>query len=129
PAHAELEAHRALLTGLCYRMLGSIADADDAVQETMIRAYRGLAGFDGRSQLRTWLVRIATNVCLDELARRKPRVRPVDADPPGTVDGGLVSDERAHWLVPVPGASLDPVDRSFRRESVRLAFVAALQAL
>lgn len=129
PAHAELEAHRALLTGLCYRMLGSIADADDAVQETMIRAYRGLAGFDGRSQLRTWLVRIATNVCLDELARRKKRVRPVDAYPPGTVDGELVAYERAHWLEPVPDASLDPVDRSIRRESVRLAFVAALQAL
>src|SRR5690606_11785468 len=77
----DLESHRPLLTGHCYRMLGSIADADDAVQETMIRAWRALGGFDGRSSLRTWLVRIATNVCLDALAQRKRRVRPVDEYP------------------------------------------------
>jgi RNA polymerase sigma-70 factor, ECF subfamily len=128
----DLELHRPLITGHCYRMLGSIADADDAVQETMIRAWKGLERFDGRAALRTWLVRIATNVCLDALAERKRRFRPVDEVPVGTVDGELVTLDRAHWLEPVPDARVfggDPVGNSLRRESVRLAFVAALQAL
>jgi RNA polymerase sigma-70 factor, ECF subfamily len=127
-----LEAHRALITGHCYRMLGSITDADDAVQETMIRAFRGLERFDGRASLRTWLVRIATNVCLDALAERKRRFRPIDEAPAGTVDDDLVSRDRTHWIEPVPSASVfdgDPLGHSLRRESVRLAFVAALQVL
>jgi RNA polymerase sigma-70 factor (ECF subfamily) len=76
PSAAHLEEHRAALTGHCYRMLGSIADADDAVQETMLRAFRSLPGFDGRASLRTWLYRIATNVCLDALTARNRRERP-----------------------------------------------------
>lgn len=129
-----LEAHRAALTGHCYRMLGSISDADDAVQETMVRAWRKLEGFEGRSSLRTWLHRIATNVCLDALAERSRRVRPTETRGPGTVDDALVAEPRSHWLEPVPDARVvpegaNPAEAALLREQVRLAFVAALQYL
>lgn len=129
-----LDAHRAALTGHCYRMLGSVVEADDAVQETMIRAWRAVDRFDGRSSLRTWLTRIATNVCLDALADAKRRARPMEEGPSGTVEDELVSKPRTHWLEPVPDARAlpaedDPAERALQRESIRLAFVAALQLL
>jgi RNA polymerase sigma-70 factor (ECF subfamily) len=131
---ADLEAHRAALTGHCYRMLGSPFEAEDAVQETMIRAWRSLDRFDGRSSLRTWMYRIATNVCLDALAARGRRERPMETGPAGTVDSVLVERPRTHWLEPVPDARVlpaeaDPTERAILRQSVRLAFVAALQLL
>src|SRR5262245_21595110 len=107
---AQLEQHRAALTGHCYRMLGSAVDADDAVQETMVRAWRGLERFDGRSSLRTWLYRIATNVCLDEMADGARRARPVEDGPCGTVDDELQTRPRAHWLEPIPDARALPAD-------------------
>ena len=79
----QMEAHRPALAGHCYRMLGSAVDADDAAQETMIRAWKSLDKFDGRAALRTWLYRIATNVCLDELAHRSRRARPMEEAAPG----------------------------------------------
>lgn len=131
---AQLEQHRAVLVGHCYRMLGSPVDADDAVQETMVRAWRAAVRFDGRSSLKTWLYRIATNVCLDQLAARGRRGRPLEDGPVGTVHDALETRPRAHWLEPVPDARIIPVDagpaeRAQLRESVRLAFVAALQHL
>src|SRR6188472_3942506 len=100
----QLEAHRAALTGHCYRMLGSVVDADDAVQDTMLRAWRGLAGFDGRSSLRTWLYRIATNVCLDALALSARRARPIEEGPVGTIADALETRPREHWLEPIADA-------------------------
>ena len=131
---AQLEAHRAALTGHCYRMLGSAVDAEDAVQDTMVRAWRGLDRFDGRSSLRTWLYRIATNVCLDTLAGRARRVRPMEDAAPGSVDDPLEARPRTHWLEPIPDArslptDADPLERTMLRQSTRLAFVAALQHL
>jgi len=131
---AQLEQHRAVLVGHCYRMLGSPVDADDAVQETMVRAWRSAERFDGRSSLRTWLYRIATNVCLDALSDRTRRARPIEDGPMGTIDDALEARPRAHWLEPVPDArviprDVDPAERAALRQSVRLAFVAALQHL
>lgn len=131
---AELEDHRAVLTGHCYRMLGSPDDADDAVQETMIRAWKSLDRFDGRSSLRTWLYRISTNVCLDALADRNRRARPIEEGPAGTVHDELTSRERSHWLEPIPDRSVlreseDPATVTMMRQSIRLAFVSALQNL
>jgi RNA polymerase sigma-70 factor (ECF subfamily) len=131
---SDLEQHRTALTGHCYRMLGSPADADDAVQDTMIRAWRGLDGFDGRASVRTWLYRIATNVCLDALADRKRRIRPIEEGPASSVEDALVERPRTHWLEPVPDASVipaegDPAQIAVLRQSIRLAFVAALQHL
>lgn len=130
----QLELHRAALTGHCYRVLGSVADAEDAVQETMVRAWRSLDRFEGRSSLRTWLYRIATNVCLDALASRGRRERPLETGPAGTVDDALEERPRAHWLEPVPDAlavpaDASPLERTMMRQSIRLAFVAALQHL
>jgi RNA polymerase sigma-70 factor, ECF subfamily len=131
---AELEMHRPGLTGHCYRMLGSAVDADDAVQETMVRAWKSFERFEGRSTVRTWLYRIATNVCLDALAARKRRGRPVEEGPAGSVEDPLEERPRAHWLEPICDARVvppqaDPAERSLLRESIRLAFVAALQHL
>ena len=130
----ELELHRAALTGHCYRMLGSAFDAEDAVQETMIRAWKGLHRFDGRSSLKTWLYRIATNVCLDALSSKSRRARPIEEGPVGTVDDELETRPRTHWLEPLPDARFlpadaDPFETVALRQSTRLAFVAALQHL
>jgi RNA polymerase sigma-70 factor, ECF subfamily len=133
-AVAQLEVHRPALTGHCYRMLGSVVDADDAVQETMVRAWKNLEKFDGRASLHTWLYRIATNVCLDALADRTRRARPMEDGPMGSTDGELVKHPRTHWLEPIPDAAVvplhaDPAEQAMLRESIRLAFVAALQQL
>jgi RNA polymerase sigma-70 factor (ECF subfamily) len=135
-AREEYERVRRELTGYCYRMLGSLPDADDAVQETMIRAWRGMAGFEGRSAVRTWLHRIATNVCLTLLKERGRRALPMDlgpAIPARGADPGEPLPEYA-WVLPAPDArvlpdSADPAQLAVSRESVRLAFVAALQHL
>lgn len=131
---SHLEQHRTALTGHCYRMLGSATDADDAVQETMVRAWKSLDGFDGRSSLRTWLTRIATHACLDALSDRKRRERPISDGPQGTVHDALEERPRTHWLEPIPDAKAipaddDPAERVILQQSIRLAFVAALQHL
>ena len=131
---AQLEEHRSALTGHCYRMLGSVVDADDAAQETMIRAWRNLDQFDGRASLRTWLYRIATNVCLDEIARRGRRARPMEEGPAGSTTDALVQMPSDHWIEPIPDAralpaDADPSQRTMLRQSIRLAFIAALQKL
>ncbi len=131
---SQFEEHRVALTGHCYRMLGSAVDADDAVLETMLRAWRAIERFDGRASLRTWLYRIATNVCLDALADRSRRARPIEEGPVGTIDDALESHPRTHWLEPVPDAravpdDVDPAEQVALRQSIRLAFVAALQHL
>lgn len=133
-SHADLEAHRAALTGHCYRMLGSVVDADDAVQETMVRAWKNLDGFEGRASLRSWLYRIATNVCLDALSHRSRRERPMSAGPEGTPADPLGERPHSEWLEPVPDAAAlptdaDPAEAAMLRQSIRLAFVAALQHL
>lgn len=132
----ELEAHRAALTGHCYRMLGSAADADDAVQETIVRAWRSLDRFEGRASLRTWLYRIATNVCLDALSDDSRRMRPFEEGPATRSIGEatLETHDRKHWLEPIADARVlpadaDPFELAVLRQSVRLAFVAALQHL
>ncbi len=134
PSAHDLEQHRAALTGHCYRMMGSAADAADAVQETMVRAWRGLGRFEERASLRTWLTRIATRVCLDALADRSRRLRPMELEGPGTVDDALTELPRASWIEPIPDdvalpADADPAQRVALRQSIRLAFVAALQHL
>ncbi len=133
-AAIDLDTHRAALTGHCYRMLGSVVDAEDAVQETMLRAWRALEKFDGRSALGTWLHRIATNVCLDALGDRTPRVLAFDDMPRSTTTDELTTRPRAHWLEPIPDVRAipstdDPHERAVMRENLRLAFVSALQAL
>lgn len=131
---SHLEMHRTALTGHCYRMLGSPADAEDAVQETMVRAWKSLDRFEERSSVRTWLYRIATNVCLDALNDRSRRARPIEEQPVGTIDDALETQPRTHWLEPIPDAHVlpqeaNPYELSVLRQSVRLAFVSALQYL
>ena len=133
-----VEDHRAELHAHCYRMLGSLHDAEDALQETLLRAWRGLPAFGGRSSLRTWLYRIATNACLDALARRPERVLPIDYGPPTadlTADLGPPLVESV-WVEPYPDDALGlrdgyatPDARYEQREAVELAFIAALQHL
>jgi RNA polymerase sigma-70 factor (ECF subfamily) len=126
---AELEQYRRELTGYCYRMLASPFEAEDAVQETMIRAWRAYDRFEGRSALRSWLYRIATNVCFDMLNGRERRPRPMDLGPAGApVVENLNVPAEVTWLQPIPDSHL-PEESAIERESVRLAFVAALQHL
>ncbi len=121
-----LEQHRRELTGYCYRMLGSPFEAEDAVQETMLRAWRALDRFEGRAALKSWLYRIATNVCLDALGGKERRVRPMDLGPAqAPLLENLHTRAEATWIMPAP----DPADAAESRETVRLAFVAALQHL
>jgi RNA polymerase sigma-70 factor, ECF subfamily len=130
-----LEAHRAELTGYAYRLLGSAFEAEDAVQETLLRAWRGFDRFQGRSALRSWLYRIATNVCLDMLNGKERRARPMDLEPARTADaplGGALPEAR--WVLPIPDGRVtpergDPAEVAESRETIRLAFVAALQHL
>jgi RNA polymerase sigma-70 factor, ECF subfamily len=130
-----LEQYRRELTGYCYRMLGSVFDAEDAVQETMVRGWRGIEGFEGRSAMRSWLYRIATNVCVDMLRGSQRRARPMDMGPSRTTDSFTGATLPEHvWLQPVPDAKVlpesgDPAELAEAKESVRLAFVAALQYL
>jgi RNA polymerase sigma-70 factor, ECF subfamily len=129
----DLEAHRAALTGHCYRMLGSAADAEDAVQETIVRAWRNLERFEGRASVKTWLYRIATNVCLDSLSDESRRFRPFEEGPLNAFEH-LETRDRTHWLEPIPDARVlpphaDPFELTALRQSIRLAFIAALQHL
>jgi len=127
PGSAELEQYRRELTGYCYRMLGSPFEAEDAVQETMVRAWKGLDRFEGRSALRSWVYRIATNVCLDMAKGRERRARPMDLGPAREpVFENLATRPETTWLEPVPA---DPADVALERDTIRLAFVAALQHL
>jgi len=131
----DLEQYRRELTGYCYRMLGSAFEADDAVQDTMIRAWKALDNFEGRSSVRSWLYRIATNVCLDMLRGRQRRARAMDIGGPYTADAFKFDTlpEQA-WVTPIPDARVlpedgDPAELAAERETIRLAFVAALQHL
>ena len=131
---SRLEQHRKELTGYCYRMLGSSFDAEDAVQETMIRALRGFDRFEGRAALRSWLYRIATNVCLDMLNGRERRARPMDLGPAREpIESNLNTLPEVTWIEPVPDGLVvpegDPADVAVGRETIRLAFIAALQHL
>ena len=131
----QLEPFRGELTGYAYRMLGSAFEAEDAVQETMVRAWKSLDRFEGRSQLRSWLYRLATNVCLDMLGSRQRRARPMDLEPASHADRPLPPPlTEAVWIEPAPDSlvvpsSGDPANVALARESVRLAFMAALQHL
>jgi RNA polymerase sigma-70 factor (ECF subfamily) len=122
----ELEQYRRELTGYCYRMLGSAFDAEDAVQETMVRAWRSLDRFEGRSALKSWLYRIATNVCLDALAGRERRARPMDLGPAQEpLLENLAELPEVTWITPLA----TPDELAEQRDTLRLAFVAALQHL
>jgi RNA polymerase sigma-70 factor (ECF subfamily) len=132
---AELEKYRTELRGYCYRMLGSAFDADDAVQEALVKAWQNLDRFEGRSSLRSWLYRIATNVCLDTLRSRERRALPMDLSSPvpsSTSPGDPLPE--ATWIEPAPDGDVipldgDPAQRAVFQDTVRLAFIAALQAL
>jgi len=129
-----LERHRSELTAYCYRMLGSPFEAEDAVQETLIRAWRGIDRFEGRAALRSWLYRIATNVCFDLLNGRERRARPMDLGPAQEpVIENLHTLPETTWIQPIPDGLLvpegDPAEVAVARETIRLAFVAALQHL
>jgi RNA polymerase sigma-70 factor (ECF subfamily) len=132
-----VEPHRGELHAHCYRMLGSVHDAEDALQEALVRAWRGLGRFEGRSSLRAWLYRIATNTCLDAIAKRPRRVLPIDYGPPADPHRGpgepLVESV---WVEPIdderlglPDGRASPEARYEQREAVELAFIAALQLL
>jgi RNA polymerase sigma-70 factor, ECF subfamily len=121
-----LEQYRRELTGYCYRMLGSAFEAEDAVQETMLRAWRSLDHFEGRSALKSWLYRIATNVCYDALAGRERRARPMDLGPSQEpLLENLAELPEVTWITPLP----TPDELAEQRDTLRLAFVAALQHL
>jgi RNA polymerase sigma-70 factor (ECF subfamily) len=129
-----LESHRRELTGFCYRMLGSAFDAEDAVQETFVRAWRSFDRFEGRSSLRSWLYRIATNVSLDMLNGRERRARPMDLGPAREpIADNLNALPEVTWIEPIPDGRVvpegDPADVAIAHDTIRLAFVAALQHL
>ncbi len=136
PVEASLETHRRELTGYCYRMLGAATEAEDAAQETLVRAWRSLDGFEGRSSIRSWLYRIATNVCIDMHRSPQRRARPMEMGPStavvdvvlgaGLPDQAFVQPMADHKTIDLHG---DPADVAEARESVRMAFVAALQRL
>ncbi|HEX2680464.1 MAG TPA: sigma-70 family RNA polymerase sigma factor [Candidatus Dormibacteraeota bacterium] len=133
-AFGDLEQHRGELTAYCYRMLGSPFDAEDAVQDVFVRAWRNREGFEGRSTMRSWLYRIATNVCLDMLKSKERRARPMDLGPSvEPIEANLNVPTEISWLEPVPMTLIsperDPADVAVANESIRLAFVAALQRL
>src|SRR5690242_10133004 len=127
----EFEQYRRELTGYCYRMLGSSFEAEDAVQDTMVRAWKGFDSFEGRAALRSWLYRIATNVCLDMLRGRQRRARPMDLGPSGTTDN-FTGEQRPEntWITPIPDSRVfaddgDPAEIAAARETIKLAFVTA----
>ncbi len=135
-----LDAYRGELRGYCYRMLGSVFDADDAVQETLVKAWQAYDRFEGRSSLRSWLYRIATNVCLDSLRSRERRAMPMDLSQPVPASTEPVATlPDASWIEPVPDGEVgafdtvrpegDPAQRAVFQDTVRLAFIAALQSL
>jgi RNA polymerase sigma-70 factor (ECF subfamily) len=132
---ARMEQHRVELTAYCYRMLGSSFEAEDAVQETLLRAWRSFDRFEGRAALRSWLYRIATNVCLDMLKSRERRARPMDLGPSRTADSPLGDAlPEITWIEPIPNGRVlpaegDPAELAESRDTIRLAFVAALQHL
>jgi len=131
----QLEQHRVELTAYCYRMLGSSFEAEDAVQETLVRAWRSFDQFEGRASLRSWLYRIATNVCLDMLKGSQRRARPMDLTSSSTADSPLGAGlPEATWIQPIPDSRVlpgggDPAELAVTRSTIRLAFVAALQYL
>jgi RNA polymerase sigma-70 factor, ECF subfamily len=130
----ELETYRTELRGYCYRMLGSPFEADDAVQETMVRAWRSLDRFEGRSSLRSWLYRIATNVCFDSLNGRQRRALPMDLEGPSSPEEHRAPVLESTWVQPIADDRVvpedgDPAELAVSRDSIRLAFVAALQRL
>src|SRR5271170_8267325 len=132
----KLEEYRRELTGYCYRMLGSDFEADDAVQETMLRAWKAADGFEGRSSVRSWLYRIATNICLDMLRSRQRRALPMDLGPASPPIEALFGDWRPDeaWISPIADERVlpehgDPADIAVARDTIRLAFVTALQHL
>src|SRR3954468_20747861 len=134
-AEGQLEQHRSELTAYCYRMLGSPFEAEDAVQETLVRAWRGFGNFEGRAALRSWLYRISSNVCFDMLKGRKRRAMPIDVTALGSAEGHIdPPTTESDWLGPLNAARVlpehgDPAEVAEARESVRLALVAALQYL
>jgi RNA polymerase sigma-70 factor (ECF subfamily) len=134
PEFGEMERHRAELTAHCYRMLGSPFDAEDAVQEAFVRAWRSRDRFERRAAMRTWLYRIATNVCLDMLKGAGRRFRAMELGPPlAPLESNLNVPTDKRWIEPIPDQLIapeaDPADQVVERESIRLAFVAALQQL
>ena len=131
-----LEQYRRELTGYCYRMLGSGFEADDAVQETILRAWRAADGFEGRSSVRSWLYRIATNICLDMLRGRQRRALPIDLGPASPPVEALLGDWHPDdiWISPISDSKVvpehgDPADIAVARDTIRLAFITALQHL
>ncbi len=135
-AVADLEAYRRELTGYCYRLLGSGSEAEDAVQETMLRAWRAADRFEGRASVRTWLYRIATNVCTDMGRSPQRRARPMDLGPARPPDPVHLTDilPNGRWVTPISDSAVidldgDPADVAARRDTIRLAFVSALQRL
>jgi RNA polymerase sigma-70 factor, ECF subfamily len=132
---AQFEEYRVELTAYCYRMLGAPFEAEDAVQDTFVRAWRAYDRFEGRAALRSWLYRIATNVCLDMLGSRQRRARPMDLGPARSADNPLgAALPEVTWIEPIPDARVvpvggDPAALTEQRESIRLAFIATLQHL